>query len=104
MKLKFRLSLIMIAIVIAIAGGVAIILLRQASSISMALSIRGLNFVGDEQASYWKGREDRYFEVIRTLASIMSQYESVSPEQRRDRYDDIMLAALNSQPTIIRIA
>jgi len=104
MKLKFRLSIIVIAIVVAIAGSVAVILLQQASSISMTLSIRGLNFVGDEQASYWKGREDRYFEVIRTLASIMSQYESVPLEQRRDRYDDIMLAALNSQPSIVRIA
>jgi len=104
MKLKFKLSIIVLAIVVAIAGGVAIVLLQQASGISMTLSIRGLNFVGDEQSTYWKGREDRYFEVIRTLASIMSQYESVSPEQRRDRYDDIMLAALNSQPNIVRIA
>jgi len=104
MKLKFKLSIIVLAIVVAIAGGVAIVLLQQASGISMTLSIRGLNFVGDEQSTYWKGREDRYFEVIRTLASIMSQYESVPPEQRRDRYDDIMLAALNSQPNIVRIA
>jgi len=104
MKLKFRLSIIVIAIVVAVSGGVAVILLQQASGISMTLSVRGLGYVGDEQSSYWKGREDRYFEVIRTLASIMSQYESVPPEQRRDRYDDIMLAALNSQPTIVRIA
>jgi len=104
MRLKFRLSIIVIAIVVAVAGGVAIVLLQQASGISMNLSVRGLGYVGDEQSSYWKGREDRYFEVIRTLASIMSQYESVPLEQRRDRYDDIMLAALNSQPNILRIA
>jgi methyl-accepting chemotaxis protein len=103
-KIKFKLSIIVIAIVMIVAGGIAVILLKQASGISMSLSIRGIGFVADQQSTYWKGREDRYLEVIRTLAAIMSEYETVPAEQRRDRYDDILLAALNSQPNIVRIA
>jgi len=104
MKIKIKLSIIVIAIVAIVAGGLSVILLQQASSISMRLSIRGIGFVADQQSAYWKGREDRYLEVIRTLAAIMSEYETVPAEQRRDRYDDILLAALNSQPNIVRIA
>ena len=42
MKLKFRLSIIMIAIVAAVAVGIAIIQLNQASGISLELSKRGV--------------------------------------------------------------
>jgi methyl-accepting chemotaxis protein len=42
-------------------------------------------------------------DVLRTLAAIMANYESVPPEQRRDRYDDILLAALMSQPNFVRV-
>jgi methyl-accepting chemotaxis protein len=104
MKIKVKLSIIVIAIVVVVAGVIAIVQLRQASDISLDLSVRGISLLGDQQASYWKGREDNYFEVIRTLAAIMNQYETVPPEERRDRYDDIMRAALISQPNIIRIA
>ena len=104
MKIKIKLSIIVITIVMIVAGVIAVILLRQASGISMSLSIRGIGFVADQQSAYWKGREDRYLEVIRTLAAIMSEYETVPVEQRRDRYDDIILATLNSQPNIVRIA
>jgi methyl-accepting chemotaxis protein len=103
MKIKIKLSLIMIAIVAGITGSIAVILLRQASGISMDLSIRGIGSVGDQQSSYWKGREDRYFEVIRTLAAIMSEYELVPAEERRDRYDENLRAVLVSQPNIVRI-
>jgi methyl-accepting chemotaxis protein len=103
MKIKIKLSMIVIAIVVIVAGGLSVILLQQASGISMRLSVRGIGFVADQQSAYWKGREDRYLEVIRTLAAIMSEYETVPAEQRRDRYDDILLAALNSQPNIVRI-
>jgi len=103
MKIKIKLSLIVIAIVVAVAGGIAVILLRQASGISTSLSIKSVENLAAHRATYWQDRENMYFGVIRTLAAIMSQYESVPPEQRRDRYDDILLAALNSQPTIVRI-
>jgi len=103
MKIKIKLSLIVIAIVLAVAGGIAFILLNRASDISKRLSIKGIEYLANHRATYWQDRENQYLEVIRTLASIMSEYESVPPEQRRDRYDDMLLAVLNSQPTIVRI-
>jgi len=104
MKIKIKLSIMVIAIVVIVAGGIAIILLRQASNTTVELSKKGVDYLANHRATYWQDREDRYLEVIRTLAAIMSQYESVPADQRRDRFDDMMLAALNSQPTIVRIA
>jgi len=103
-KIKIKLSLIVIAIVVVVAGTVGIVLLKQASSISTSLSVKGISYLADHRATYWQDREERYLEVLRTLAAIMSQYESVPADQRRDRYDEMLLAAMNSQSTIVRIA
>jgi len=104
MKIKVKLSLIVIAIVVGVAGTITIILLRQASKIILRKSLEGISFLADEQATYWEGREQRYFEVIRTLAAILGDFENTEPLERRDRNDDILLAALKSQPNIMRIA
>jgi len=104
MKIKFRLSLIVIAIVVVVAGAITIILLRQASDIILKKSLEGIAFLSDEQATYWEGREQRYFEVIRTVAAILGDFENTEPLERRDRYDDILLAAMKSQPNFMRIA
>jgi len=104
MKLKFRLSLIVIAIVLVVAGTITIVLVSQASKIILKKSLNEISLLADEQATYWEGREQRYLEVIRTIAAIMSHFETVPVEQRRDRYDDILYAALTAQPNIIRIA
>jgi hypothetical protein len=74
MKIKIKLSLIMIIIVAVMVGGIAFILLRQASGISMKLSVRGISYLADEQAAYWKGREDVNIKLLRSLANIMSDY------------------------------
>ncbi|MDR2924331.1 MAG: methyl-accepting chemotaxis protein [Treponema sp.] len=103
MKIKFKLSLMVIIIMAVVVTGVAVLELRQASDISMKLSIRGISYLDDQQVTFWEGRENRYMDVLRTLAAIMANYESVPPEQRRDRYDDILLAALMSQPNFVRV-
>jgi methyl-accepting chemotaxis protein len=104
MKIKMKLSLIVIAIVVAVAGSIAIILLNKASKVILQKSLDGIGYLGDEQARYWEGRENRYFEVIRTLAAIMGDFKNTEASERRDRNDDVLLEALISQPNIIRIA
>jgi len=104
MKIKIKLSLIVIAIVVAEAGGIAVILLNQASEIILQKSLNSISYLNDQQAEYWEGRENRYYEVIRTLAAIMGDFDNTEPLERRDRYDDILLAALKSQPNFMRIA
>jgi len=104
MKIKIKLSLIVIAIVVAVAGGIAVILLNQASEIILQKSLTSISYLNDQEAEYWEGRENRYYEVIRTLAAIMGDFENTEPLERRDRYDDILLATLKSQPNFMRIA
>jgi len=103
MKIKFRLSLIVIAIVVVVSGGLAIILLRQASEISKALSIRGIEFMSSQRAAYWEGREDSNMRVLRTLANIMGDYDQVPAAERRDRYDDMMRSIAVAETSMFEI-
>jgi methyl-accepting chemotaxis protein len=104
MKIKIKLSLIVIIIMTVVVAAVAVILLSQASDISRNLSTDKISYLADTQAAYWEGRENRYMEVIRTVAAAMSDYEEVPAAERRDRYDDLLLSAMKSQPNFIRIA
>jgi len=98
MKIKIKLSLMMIAIVAAAAGSLGFLLLKQASNISMDLSRQGIKYMAREQAVYWKGREDGYLRVLRSLANIMGDYESLPVTERRDRFDDMIRSTIEAEP------
>jgi methyl-accepting chemotaxis protein len=103
MKIKFKLSVMMIAIVVIVAGGLAVIQLQQASTIAMDLSIHGLKNLAQQQASYWQGRENGYIKQLTAIADIMGEYEKIRPEERRDYFDNMLLAILNNNARFARV-
>jgi methyl-accepting chemotaxis protein len=103
MKIKIKLSLIVIAIMVISIVGVAVILLRHASAISLDLSVKNLTNYAEARANYWKGREDGYLQMLRGLANIMSEYESKPAVDRRDDYDEILRATLAENENFVRI-
>jgi methyl-accepting chemotaxis protein len=103
MKIKMRLSLLVIAIMAVVVTVIASVLLRRSSHISLDLNMRGLEFLVGEQAEFWKGREDGYVRALRTLADVMSDYERLPKEERRDRYDGILKSALESEENMVSL-
>jgi len=94
MKLKFKLSLMVIAIVAVIVTGIAMLLLKEASNISLELSLANLERTLEREVNYWKGREDGHLLALNTLAAIMEDFESLPPETRRDQFDSLLKGAL----------
>jgi len=103
MTIKVKLSLMMIAIMVVVAGGLTVIQLQKASSISMNLSVKGLKYLAQQQASYWKGREEIYLNKLDGIADIMGEFEALPAAERRDMYDSMLLATLHSNTNFIRI-
>jgi len=101
--IKFKLSVIMIAIVVIVAGGIAVLQLKQASSVSMRLSVRGLEYLAGQQAAYWKGREETFLNKLHGIADIMGDFETVRAADRRDTFDRILLTTLNNNPDFVGI-
>ena len=98
MKIKLRLSIIVIGIMIAVIAGVSTLLLRNASDISHSLSLKGLQYLAGQRAQYWEGRQDELLNTLHVQASVMGDYESSPVETRRDRFDSIMQSILYSEP------
>ena len=103
MKLKFKLGTLIIAIMIAVLTGIAMLLVREMSNISRDLSIQNLRYIAEDQATYWKGRENGHLQVLRTIADIMAKYEDVPAETRRDLYDDMLQGVIAATPHIINL-
>jgi len=94
MKLKIKLSLMVIAIVAVIVTGIAVLLLREASDISLKLSMKSLSHTLDNVITYWTGRENSHIRALSTLGSVMEDFESFSAETRRDQFDSMLKGAL----------
>jgi methyl-accepting chemotaxis protein len=103
MKIKYKLSLLVIIIMIVAIGTVAIILLRQATAISIDLSVRNLKSQTNQRAQFWKGREDGILQMLRGVASIMGDYEDIPVNERRDRFDDFLRITLVNNTNMVRI-
>jgi methyl-accepting chemotaxis protein len=103
MKIKFKLSLIVIIIMTVAITGVAVLLLRQASVISKNLSIHGIDYLAGQRAEYWKGREEGRLILLRALADVMANYENVSPDGRRDLFDSVLEGSIRSNEEIINL-
>ena len=103
MKLKFKLSIMMIAIVIVIAGGLAVIQLQRASSMATELAMDKLDYLTSMRAQYWSGRLEGYFEVLHTAANVFSYYENIVPETRRNQYGETIRAIFNEQTDFLRM-
>jgi methyl-accepting chemotaxis protein len=103
MKIKIKLSFMMIAIVAIVASGIAVIQLKQASNISMELSLRGLNYLTQQQASYWQDQENNYISQLTGIADIMGEFEMLPAQDRRDQYDNMLRVVLNNNPDFARI-
>ena len=96
MKIKFRLSLMVIIIMVVVVAGLSTLLLRQASGISLQLSLKGLEYLAGQRSMFWIGRENEFMKTLHTVASMMGDYESAPAEDRRDRFDAMLESVLNA--------
>jgi len=103
MKLKFKLSIMVIAILTVVVAGVSILLLNKASNISIDLNRQVMKFLSGEQAEYWKGRRDAHLRMISTIADIMADYSMIPAAERRDTFDRMLQGTLSAQPNIQQI-
>jgi len=103
MKLKAKLSLLVTAILVVVITGIAVLLVKEMSSMGRNLSIQNIKYLAADQATYWKGRQDGRLQALHILADVMGEYEDIPAEARRDRFDDIMKGVITANPFIIQL-
>ena len=103
MKIKFKLSILMIVIVAVIAGGLAIIQLKEASNIALNLSKEKTMYMARQYAKEWDGKIDGYIKVLQTLSNVMNYYENLAPAARRQEYENTMISVFKDMPDFTRM-
>jgi len=103
MKIKFKLSIMVIAIMAVVVAGISMILLNRASEISRRLSLDGLNSIVGQRVAYWEGREDTNLRLLRSLANLMADYEDIPAEMRRNNFDNVMYSTILQEPSLFQI-
>jgi methyl-accepting chemotaxis protein len=103
MKLKFKLSIMVIAILAIVVATVAVVLLNQSSSMAVGLNVEGVEFLAGQRAQYWQGRENERLQLLRVIADIMAGYERMPAETRRAEFEMIIFDVLERNPAFITI-
>ena len=103
MKIKFKLSIMVISIMIVVVLAISLLLLNRASAIAIELNRSVIEYLSGEQAEYWRGRQDQRFSMLNTLENIFSQYDRLSPTERRDRYDEMIYSVMEANPEYLQI-
>jgi methyl-accepting chemotaxis protein len=103
MKIKIKLSIMMITIVAVVAGGLAVIELVQASDITMDLSRSKTMYLARQRAEYWDGRLNGYINVLQTLSNLMNFYENIPVGDRRQQFEDDIQGVFEDMPDFVRM-
>ena len=103
MKIKFKLSIMVIAIMALVVSGISMILLNKASTISRNLSLEAIYNLAQREAKYWEGREETRLRLLRTLAHLMADYEGNPSEIRRNNFDNVLYSTMKQEPDILQL-
>jgi len=103
MKIKIKLSIMMIAIVLVVAGGIAIIELQKSSTITKDLAEQKTMYLARQRAEYWDGRLNGYINVLQTLSNIFNFYENLPVAERRKTYEETLQSVFEDMPDFVRL-
>jgi len=104
MKIKVKLSIMMIAIVAIVAGGIAIIELQRSSGIVLDLARQKTMYLTRQRAQYWDGRLNGYISTLQALSNIFNFYESIPVAERRQQFEDNLNGIFEDTPDFVRLA
>jgi methyl-accepting chemotaxis protein len=103
MKLKFKLSLMVIVIMAVVVTAIAVVLLNRSSGQTIKLNTDGIAYLSEAQANYWEGRENQRLQLLRALADVFSDYENIPVQDRRDQFDNMIAGVVANNPLFFTI-
>ncbi|MDR1220844.1 MAG: methyl-accepting chemotaxis protein [Treponema sp.] len=103
MKLQYRLSLIVIAIIMVSGISLSVILLTRASSMQMAAALESQERLAAQEAAFIQKRYEGYLRVVDTLSDMMADYDQTEAGRQRNRFDQLLHSVLESEEQIIAV-
>ncbi|MDR2739325.1 MAG: methyl-accepting chemotaxis protein [Treponema sp.] len=103
MKLKIKLTGIIIIMMVVIIAVISVVLLNRAGTLQTVAARENMKNMTGLYARDLENHYENYLDIARILSQIMSSFESVNPENRRLRYNENMFHILRSTPQLVGI-
>lgn len=98
MKLKFKISLVVIALITAIIAVSSIVILRQASGMITQLAYADATEIARSNTTDVAKRIGVYVTVAKTIAQYFGEYRTLPEATRRATNDDLLFSIFNQNP------
>jgi len=103
MKIKFKLSVMMIAIVVLVAGSIAVIQLKKADNIAVTMAKEKILYLHPRARPILGRAYRRLYTDFANLSNVMNFYESIPAGDRRQQYEDTMRSVFEDMPDFVRM-
>jgi methyl-accepting chemotaxis protein len=103
MKLRYRLIIIVVAILLVTGLSLSVILVSIASSTQMATALESQERLAAEQARIIQIRYETYLRIAHTLADAMADYDTTDPGRQRNRFDQFIRSIVLSNERVVGI-
>ncbi|MDR2444637.1 MAG: methyl-accepting chemotaxis protein [Spirochaetaceae bacterium] len=101
MKLKFRLSLIVIAILTAVVSIISIVLLSKSRNMQTGTAQSEITNLTGIASKNIESEFEMYFNVIKTVSYVLADYEDVEPNLRRTRFDSTIESTVEKYNSLV---
>ncbi|MDR2629745.1 MAG: methyl-accepting chemotaxis protein [Spirochaetaceae bacterium] len=101
MKLKYRLSLIVISVVVSMMAAMSVIMLSRASSMQLVTEKTSQERLAAEQTRILQMWYAAYFRTAHTLADTLSDFDKADVGRQRNRFDQFMESILRSEEQLV---
>jgi methyl-accepting chemotaxis protein len=95
MKLKIKLCLVVIAMILAVVAVLSVITLSRSSALVKQSALEDAEQIAAYNSLDIGDKISAYIHAARTVAQIFGEYGTTPEEDRRERYDDIMLSLVD---------
>ena len=103
MKLRYRLIIIVFAILIVFGASLSVILVSLAASTQMATALESQERLAAEQARVIQMRYEKYLRIAHTLADAMADYDGTEAGRQRNRFDQFIRSVVASNDQVVGI-
>jgi len=103
MKLKYKLSIMVIAILVAVVVTLSFLTLNSSSKIAIELNESVIEYLSGEWAVFWKGRQDSRFSMLNTIAEVMADYQDINVDERRYLFDTMLKGVMEARPEYLQL-
>jgi methyl-accepting chemotaxis protein len=101
MKLRTKLTLVVIGMIVVVIAVSSVITLKRSSDLQTELAYTYAEEVAHANSNDIERRMEGYLSVARSLAQIYGEYDTLPAEMRRDVFDDMLLSLMNRNQNYI---